>query len=361
MDSPDTPSPGTSQQTSGSRPWTITSRPSEDSDRSVTSFRVDACRRWVEANINRSFWSPEFVSGGRSMSIDGGFVRYAFRSATLSTETERSSRRSRRSCRSCPRISSGARGRSGVRGRDVGSSAGAVLLDEPHARRLPAAAPAPRAPSPGLVAALDSTVPVSTQMAPSRRMPSPISTTSQPFVDTAATMPPSPQGTSSITFSTTRASPREMHAQVGHTTPSIMCILQLCLLDVLDVLQTTHSPVLGGRGALALYSSRPSRGMVHRGLHTLRVEDAALSPDTDVLREIQRMLLTGSLGESSHRAFDPHSLDALRYNARTVTSGRSQNESAASNSPHDPNDTLANMVALLHSQSLMDRNIVPEQ
>ncbi|KAF9814669.1 hypothetical protein IEO21_04964 [Rhodonia placenta] len=330
MDSPDTPSPGTSQQTSGSRPWTITSRPSEDSDRSVTSFRVDACRRWVEANINRSFWSPEFVSGGRSMSIDGGFVRYAFRSATLSTETERSSRRSRRSCRSCPRISSGARGRSGVRGRDVGSSAGAVLLDEPHARRLPAAAPAPRAPSPGLVAALDSTVPVSTQMAPSRRMPSPISTTS-------ATMPPSPQGTSSITFSTTRASPREMHAQ------------------------TTHSPVLGGRGALALYSSRPSRGMVHRGLHTLRVEDAALSPDTDVLREIQRMLLTGSLGESSHRAFDPHSLDALRYNARTVTSGRSQNESAASNSPHDPNDTLANMVALLHSQSLMDRNIVPEQ
>lgn len=343
------------------------------------SSQVDACRRWVEANINRSFWSPEFVSGGRSMSIDGGFVRYAFRSATLSTETERSSRRSRRSCRSCPRISSGARGRSGVRGRDVGSSAGAVLLDEPHARRLPAAAPAPRAPSPGLVAALDSTVPVSTQMAPSRRMPSPISTTcepsyelfdqvsncvvsvAQPFVDTAATMPPSPQGTSSITFSTTRASPREMHAQVGHTTPSIMCILQLCLLDVLDVLQTTHSPVLGGRGALALYSSRPSRGMVHRGLHTLRVEDAALSPDTDVLREIQRMLLTGSLGESSHRAFDPHSLDALRYNARTVTSGRSQNESAASNSPHDPNDTLANMVALLHSQSLMDRNIVPEQ
>lgn len=169
-----------------------------------------------------------------------------------------------------------------------------------------------------------------------------------------------------MSFAATRASPREMHAQVGHTTPSIMCILQLCLLDVLDVLQTTYSPVLEGRGALALYSSRPSRGMVHRGLHTLQAEDAVLPPDADVLREIQRMLLTGSLGESSHRAFDPHSLDALRYHARTVTSGRSQSESLASNNPHDAHDTLADMVVLLHSQSLMDRtsvfsNIAPEQ
>lgn len=35
----DTPSPETFQQTSGSRPWTVTSRPSEDSDRSVASSR----------------------------------------------------------------------------------------------------------------------------------------------------------------------------------------------------------------------------------------------------------------------------------------------------------------------------------
>ncbi|OSX65905.1 hypothetical protein POSPLADRAFT_1031127 [Postia placenta MAD-698-R-SB12] len=337
MDSPDTPSPGTSQQTSGSRPWTITSRPSEDSDHSVTSFRVDACRRWVEANINRSFWSPEFVSGGRSTSVDGGFKRYAFRSATLSTEAERSSRgSSRRSSRSCPRFSSG------VRGRDVGPSAGVVYVDEPHARKPPAAAPAPRHPPPRPIAALDAIVPVSTQTAPSRRMALPIPMTPQLCVDTAATMPPSPQETSSMSFAATRASPREMHAQ------------------------TTYSPVLEGRGALALYSSRPSRGMVHRGLHTLQAEDAVLPPDADVLREIQRMLLTGSLGESSHRAFDPHSLDALRYHARTVTSGRSQSESLASNNPHDAHDTLADMVVLLHSQSLMDRtsvfsNIAPEQ